>query len=86
MAKKKVSKARTGVVPSLKPHLTRSLKEAKALRRKVADAGDLEALISNLEAMQLTASSNCGTSTWGRKFALAAKPATKTSRKSAKKR
>lgn len=87
MAKRKISKARTAVVPSLKPHLTRSLKEAKALRGKVAMSQDLEDLIAHLERVQTVASSGCSPSTgWARKFAIAAKPARKTSRKSAKKR
>ena len=86
MARKKVSKPRT-TVSSLKPHLKRSLGQARALRRKVARPEDLEALIAHLEALQQTAASSCGTSTWARKFALAAKPARKKpARKSAKKR
>ena len=86
MAKRRISKARTAVVPSLKPHLTRSLKKAKALRGKVAKSADLESLIGHLEALQSSAASNCSATNWARKFALAATPAKKTSRKSPKKR
>jgi hypothetical protein len=86
MAKKKTSKARTVKVPSLSPHLARSLKAAKALRGKVAEADDLEGLITHLQNVTATASSGCSPSTgWARKFTLASKPA-KTSTKSAKKR
>jgi hypothetical protein len=87
MAKKKSSKVRVAEVPSLRPHLARSLKAAKALRGKVAVAEDLEDLIAHLQNVQTTASSGCSPSTgWARKFALASKPAKKTSTKSAKKR
>ena len=79
-------KARIASVPSLKPHLARSLKEAKALRGKVADSAELEYLISHLEDLQSTAASNCPAGSWGRKFALVSAPSKKSSRKSAKKR
>lgn len=75
MAKKKASKAPTKTVPSLKPHLARSLKQAKALRRKVTNPDELETLISNLESLQKSAESSCPTSSWGRKFMLSAKAA-----------
>ena len=48
-------KARIASVSSLKPHLTRSLKEAKALRGKVAKSAELESLIGHLEALQSSA-------------------------------
>jgi hypothetical protein len=80
MAKKKV------VVPSLKPHLTRSLKEARALRGKVAEPEDLAALITHLEGLEATAKSNCPTgSGWGRAFTLAT-TARKAVRKPSRKR
>jgi hypothetical protein len=84
MAKKKASKARSSTVASLKPHLARSLKEAKALRGKVANDADLQDLIDHLETLQASASSNCPVSTWARKFALGAVPATKASKKTSK--
>lgn len=87
MAKRKSSKARQAAVPSLKPHVTRSLKAAKALRGKVAKPEDLEDLITHLDRLKTMAENNCGAGTnWSRKFAMAAMPAKKTSRKSAKKR
>jgi hypothetical protein len=79
-------KARIASVLSLKPHLARSLKEAKALRGKVAKSADLESLIGHLEALQSSAATNCSGTSWGRKFELAAAPPAKTARKSAKKR
>jgi hypothetical protein len=86
MAKRKSSKSRVAHVPSLKPHITRSLKVAKGLRGKVAKPDDLEDLIGHLEGLQASAQNNCPVgSGWSRKFALAA-PAKKASRKSAKKR
>lgn len=86
MAKKKTSRPARATVSSLKPHLKRSLKQARALRGKVAKPAELDDLISHLQTLQATAQSNCPTDTWMRKFALAAKPAKKTSRKTAKKR
>ena len=79
-------KARIASVSSLKPHLTRSLKEAKALRGKVAKSAELESLIGHLEALQSSASSNCPAGSWGRKFELLSAPPAKSARKSAKKR
>ena len=79
-------KARTASVSSLKPHLTRSLKEAKALRGKVAKSRDLEALIGHLEALQSSAASNCTGTSWGRTFELVAATPAKSTRKTAKKR
>ncbi len=79
-------KTRTASVSSLKPHLSKSLKEAKALRGKVAKSADLESLIGHLEALQFSASSNCTGTSWARKFALASAAPAKSARKSAKKR
>ena len=45
-------KARTASVSSLKPHLTTSLKEAKALRGKVAKSAELEKLIGTIHQNQ----------------------------------
>lgn len=87
MAKRRTSKARTAAVPSLKPHVTRSLSAAKALRGKVVQSEDLEGLITDLERLKAAAENSCGPGTnWSRKFAMAATPAKKASRKSAKKR
>jgi hypothetical protein len=79
-------KARTASVSSLKPHLTTSLKEAKALRGKVAKSAELEKLIGHLEALQLSASTNCTGTSWARKFDLVSAPTAKSVRKSTKKR
>jgi hypothetical protein len=79
-------KARTASVSSLKPHMARSLKQAKALRGKVAKSAELEKLIGQLEALQSAAASNCTGTSWGRKFAIASAPPAKSARKSAKKR
>jgi hypothetical protein len=79
-------KTRTASVSSLKPHLTRSLKEAKALRGQVAKSAELENLIGQLEALQLSAATNCTGTGWGRTFELLSATPAKSVRKSAKKR
>jgi hypothetical protein len=83
MAKK--SKARKNTVPSLKPALTQSLKAAKALRGKVAERRDLDALIKGLTDLQARAAKGCGATTWGRTFTLA-KATAKSTKRSTKKR
>ena len=57
----------------LRKPLESLLKEARALRGKVAEQSELSALISRLEALQTSASSNCP-KIWYREFTL--KPAT----------
>jgi len=79
-------KARSASVSSLKPHLSRSLKEARALRGKVARSAELETLIGELEALQSTASRNCTGTSWGRTFVLAAAAPARSARKRATKR
>jgi hypothetical protein len=79
MAKK--PKARKKTISSLKPVLTKSLKAAKALRGKVAETKELNALINSLETLRASAASNCPQQTWARKFTLVAKPTGKSAKK-----
>src|SRR5262245_12200752 len=68
------SKARTAEVSSLRPAIVRSLKQAKALRGRVASAAQLEDLIHHLESIRAMASLGSGAGSWARKFALAPMP------------
>jgi hypothetical protein len=77
---KKTAKSRRKSVPSLKAPLARALKSAKALKGKVAQAAELEALITHLKKVQTLAEDSCPTKVYSRTFSLVSK-ASKVSKK-----
>ena len=81
MAKRKATKSPTVRISGhLKKPLASVLKEARALKGKVAESTDLNALIKSLETLQASAASNCPVQSWQRKFTA------KSTAKSTKKR
>jgi hypothetical protein len=69
MAKRKVRKApRVRISGHLKKPLASVLKEARALKGKVTEARELDALIKSLETLQASAATNCPRTSWQRSF------------------
>jgi len=80
MAKRSTKKpAKVRISHHLKKPLASALKEAKSLKGKVVEQKELDALVSNLEALQASAQDNCPVNVWYRKFTL--KSSTTASRK-----
>lgn len=77
----------------LKQNLKKAIKEAKAaLKKPLTDDArtEVETLVSNLEAVEMSAARSCGVETWQRRFALtsgvAAVPDGRTTRRAAPRR
>ena len=69
MAKKR-ARSRRKSVPSVKSAVARALSSARALKGKVVQTDELNALIKRLEAVQKAAASGCPTRTFTRSFSL----------------
>jgi hypothetical protein len=69
MAKRKAAKAPSVRISGhLKKPLESVLKEARALKGKVTEASELDALIRSLETLKASAESNCPRTSWQRAF------------------
>ena len=82
MAKKKAAKSHiVRISGHLEKPLASVLKDARALKGKVVEAQELNFLISNLEALQATAQSNCPRQTWLRTFTVTSTATARSSKK-----
>jgi hypothetical protein len=83
MAKRSTKTAGKSAKVRISYHLEKPLKkvldEAKALKGKVVEKEELDALITDLKTLQASAQDNCPVNVWYRKFTL--KSATTASRK-----